>query len=60
MKTLINTQKDTLKGIIVRRGKVAAMRMYITQTGNRLDAARRMVEKLAGDIQPGPSEPLGP
>ena len=60
MKTLRNTQIDTLKGIIVRRGKVEAMRMYMTQTGNRLDVARKMVEKLAGDIQPGPSKPLGP
>ncbi|MEM6631291.1 MAG: hypothetical protein AAF694_16530 [Bacteroidota bacterium] len=55
MKELRNTQKDMLKHVIVRKGKVEAMRQYIYQTGSRLDIARQIVEKLASDIQPGPS-----
>ena len=60
MRVLRNTQKDTLKGIIVHKGKVAAMRMYILQTGKRLDDARKIVDNLASDIQPGPSKPSCP
>ena len=55
MRELRNTQKDMLKHVIIRKGKVEAMRQYIHQTGNRLDRARQVVDKLASDIQPGPS-----
>jgi len=57
MQVLRKNQQDRLKDLIIQQGIVVAMRAYIAQTGDRLDTARQVIERLASDIQPGPSNP---
>ncbi len=52
-------QEMTIKEILSREGKIAAIKLYMKYTESRLWEAKMAVERLGTEIVPGPTSRAG-